>query len=171
VALFRGVVWDNQKGNTLAGQIELDAFRGGLVAILEELFETERNYILDDGEHFTATLAEIDATLASRQIAPGVSTLAAQVAHVEFLIDAIVNHFGSSVDWSLAWKVTAVTEAEWAELTAKLQQRYAEMKAFASTNANWDEMMIGGAFALVAHVGYHLGQIRQMLGILKALPA
>ncbi len=154
----------------MAGQIDLDAFRGGLVAIIEELFETERNYILDDGEHFTATLAEIDAELASREIAPGISTLAAQVSHVEFLIDAIVNHFGGSVDWSTAWKVTSVTTEEWKDLTSRLRQRYDEMKAFAQTNTTWNEMYIGGAFALVAHLGYHLGQIRQMLGILTALP-
>jgi hypothetical protein len=152
----------------MAGTIELADFRSGLTTILEELFETDRNYILDDDEYFWATLSQIDAALASRQIAPGISTLAAQVSHVEFLIDAIVNHFGGSVDWSAAWKVTTVSDQEWAELIERLRTRYAEMTSFANSNERWDAMMIGGAFALVAHIGYHLGQIRAMLGILKA---
>lgn len=152
----------------MTGTIELADFRSGLTTILEELFETDRNYILDDNENFWATLNEFDAELASKAIAPGISTLAAQVAHVEFLIDAIVNHFGGTVDWSAAWKVATVSDEEWANLIERLRMRYAEMTAFANSNECWDAMMIGGAFALVAHIAYHLGQIRALVGVLKA---
>ncbi len=152
----------------MAGTIEMDAFRSGLQTIFEELFETEREYLLDKGEHFWATLDSIDADLASRQAAPGVSTIAAQVTHVEFLIDGLVNHFGEQLDWGAAWQVNSVTADEWQALIAKLKDRYTEMRAFAAANEHWDAMMIGGAFALVAHIAYHLGQIREKAGILRA---
>lgn len=153
----------------MAHSIELEAFRGGLMTVLEELFETDRQYILDQNENMWATLAHIDAGTASETFASGMATIAAQVSHIEFLIDAILNHFGEHVDWSAAWNVGAVTDDEWADLTQRLRARYEELKAFASGNTNWDQMMIGGAFALVAHIAYHLGQIREALGVIWAI--
>jgi hypothetical protein len=97
-----------------------------------------------------------------------VASLAAQVTHVEFLIDGLVNHFGESLDWTAAWNVTSISESDWADLNARLLQRYDEILAFARSNERWDAMMIGGSFALVAHLAYHLGQIRALLGVLTA---
>lgn len=149
--------------------IELDAFRGGLVTILEELFETDRRYILDQNENLWATLAHIDADTASETFAHGLATIAGQVSHIDFLIDAVLNHFGEDLDWEAAWNVGAVTDEEWADLVRRLRARYDELKAYASTHADWDQMMIGGAFALVAHIAYHLGQIREALGVIRAV--
>ena len=60
-----------------------------------------------------------------------------------------------------------MTEAEWADLIARLQAAYQEIRRFASTFEGWDMMYVGGAFALVAHCAFHLGEIRQGLGVLR----
>jgi hypothetical protein len=148
--------------------IDVADFRGGLLVVLDELFETNHGYVLDPNETIFETLASIDAHTASTAPAPGMATLAAQVTHLEFLIDGLVNHFGESLDWGAAWQVSTITADDWAALVSNLHLRYDEVKAFVQANDNWDANMIGGAFALVAHIAYHHGQIREALGTVQS---
>ena len=157
---------------TIAGQIPVDTFRGGLLVVLEELFERVHGYVLDPGTSLFETLATISAAEASRPVSAHGACLAAQVNHVRFYIDLMNQNAQSEepprADWAASWRVGPVTEDEWQELIERLRMAYQQVRQFAQTFEAWDERFVGGAFALVGHCAYHLGGIRQGLGVLRS---
>ena len=60
-----------------------------------------------------------------------------------------------------------MTDAEWQDLINRLRTSYGELQELARSFNQWDENTIGGAFAMVGHCAYHLGEIRQGLGVLR----
>jgi hypothetical protein len=154
-------------------EIPTAVFVSSLVTILDELFSSEDaqdNYVLDKGTSMFSTLATIDAATASKQYSPRCSNLAAQVNHTRFYLDTVMDGMRNGwqqVDWDASWQIGDVTAAEWQELIARLQSTYTELRTFAASNTSWSPPMVGGAFAIVAHNAYHLGEIRQALAILQ----
>ncbi len=149
-------------------------FRQGLTSILRELFEEVNGYALDRGTSFFETLATVSAAEASKPVAPGIATIAAQVNHTRFYIDSLLEFLRSGppaeqVDWAGSWQIEAVSEAEWEELITGLRRAYEELLIVATNFDSWDPQSIGGAFALVAHSAYHLGEVRQGLGVLRSV--
>jgi hypothetical protein len=71
------------------------------------------------------------------------------------------------VDWAAAWQTGAVTEDEWSALVVALRAEYEQQLAYVRIIEEWDEAMIADAFALLGHCAYHLGEIRQGLGLLR----
>lgn len=152
-------------------QMPIETFRGGLLVVLEEIFEQGHGYLLDPGTSLFETLATISAEEASRPISARSASLAAQVNHVRFSIDVTQASARSGeyqkVDWASSWRVGPVSESEWQDLVARLRAAYEGVRAFAQAFEGWDERFVGGAFALVGHCAYHLGEIRQGLGVLR----
>ena len=157
----------------MSGTIAVGDFRGGLLTVLEELFEQVHGYLLDPGISLFETLATISAEEASRPISAQSANLAAQVNHVRFYLNALLTGpppEGHSVDWSSSWRMGAVTDEEWQDLIARLRATYGQLRGFATTFDGWDARFVGGAFAMVGHCAYHLGEIRQGLGVLRGAP-
>jgi hypothetical protein len=156
----------------VSAQIPVETFRGGLLMVLDELFENVHSYVLDPGTSLFETLATISAEEASRPVSPQSANLAAQVNHVRFYMDSLMAGLasgwtGERPDWPSSWQVGEVTEEEWADLVARLRATYEQILHFARTSEAWDINFVGGAFALVAHCAYHLGEIRQGLGVVR----
>jgi hypothetical protein len=157
-------------------QIPVETFRGGLLMVLDELFEQVHGFVLDPGTSLFETLATINAAEASRPISPQSANLAAQVNHVRVYMESLLTGLASGgaerPDWPSSWQVGEVTDEEWSDLVARLQATYAQIREFAATFGGWNTIFVGGAFALVAHCAYHLGEIRQGLGAVRhAAPA
>ena len=69
----------------------------------------------------------------------------------------------ATADWSLAWKLETVTDAEWQQLVADLDREATAFQQSAGDSREWSEIMLTGCFGAAAHVAYHLGAVRQML--------
>lgn len=155
----------------MAGQIPVETFRGGLLVVLEEIFEQVHGYLLDPETSFFETLASVSAEEASRPVSAQSASLAAQVNHVRFYVDVMQASAASgedqTADWTSSWQIGPVSEAEWHDLVDRLRASYRQLRDFARTFEAWDERFVGGAFALVGHCAYHLGEIRQGLGVLR----
>lgn len=155
----------------MAGTIPLEAYREGLLTILEEVFETSHGYLLDPATSLFETLASVSAEEASRPVHANGATLAAQVNHLRFYIDVMTEGARTGeqrpADWASSWRVKAVTADEWRDLIERLRAAYGQVRAFAGSFEDWDTRFVGGAFALVGHCAYHLGEIRQGLGVLR----
>ena len=155
----------------MANQISVEAFRAGLLIVLDETFERVHGIFLDPNTSLFETLATISAAEASQPVGGGCATLAAQVNHTRFYLDTIMQlgrgELTGKADWASSWQVGAVSEAEWQDLIERLRGAYEETKAFARAFDQWDEDFIGGAFGIVAHCAYHLGEIRQALCFIK----
>lgn len=155
----------------MSSHIELADFRQACLTMLEEIFEKVHRYTLDPNTSLFETLANVSAKEASRPISANCACIAAQVNHIRFYIDALSEFARTGVpkltDWPASWRVGPVTEEEWQSLISGLRSSYADVQTFVNTQEAWPPEVIGGAFALVAHCAYHLGEIRQGLGVLR----
>jgi hypothetical protein len=155
------------KGTHVAEPIPAEALRNSLLLLLEEIMEQVHNFVLDEGTSMFETLAEVTAEEASRPLSERNASLAAQVNHVRFYIDALLEQ-QQNADWDGSWRVGPVNDAEWQELIERLRASSGKAKHFMQTFEQWDERYIGGAIALIAHSAYHHGEILTSLGILRS---
>lgn len=71
-------------------------------------------------------------------------------------------------DWDGSWRVGAVDDEEWQALVARLRESVQRARAFVDTFEEWDERYLGGAIGIIVHTAYHLGEIRQGIGVLRS---
>ena len=72
------------------------------------------------------------------------------------------------VDWASSWQVGAVTTEEWEALKVQLHDSYTRVRAIMEGFDSWDDdRRIGGALGTIVHTAHHLGEIRQMLCVLR----
>jgi hypothetical protein len=148
--------------------IDLASFRSSYLTLLEEIFESVHGFLLDPAESMFETLETISANEASQTVAPNLAPIVAQVNHVVFLIDAQLNgNVGDSLDWAGSWRVESVSDDEWQNLIELLHRRYHDIRSFVTSFDDWDASIVGGALALITHCAYHLGQIREAMGVIR----
>jgi hypothetical protein len=153
------------------GTIALADFRTALLEVLDEAFENVHGSFLDKGDSLFETLAGISATEASQSLGPRSGNIAAKVNHIRFYLDAIAANAAAGeyirVDWDSSWAIGEVDAVEWEDLIERLRASYQQIKDFASSAETWNAQFIEGAFGIVAHTAYHLGEIRQALAAIK----
>lgn len=151
--------------------IALADFRAALLTTLDEAFANVHGYFLGKGDSIFETLAGVSAQQASQSLGPRSGNIAAKVNHIRFYLDAVAANAAAGdfipVDWESSWAVGDVTGVEWQDLVDRLRATYEGLKDFIATNELWNEQMVGGAFGIVAHTGYHLGEIRQALAAIE----
>jgi hypothetical protein len=149
--------------------IPVETFRAALLTVLNEAFDPADGptYFLDKGDSFFETLSGISAAQASQSLGPRSANLAAKVNHTRFYLDAVIANAEAGdyvpVDWDSSWAIGDVTDAEWQDLVDRLRATSDRFRQMAATNDLWNEQIVGGAFGVVAHTAYHLGEIRQAL--------
>ncbi len=158
--------------------VTIDAadFRQGLLAIWDEIFDAKGEngpmWILDKGTSMFETLAGISAEDASVPVSAQSANLAAQVNHTAYYIqqlrEGLATNWSNNADWEGSWNVDAIDEAQWQGLIETLRGEYDWLKQTAQVNTDWSAAMIGGTFAMVAHADYHLGEIRQGMGVIQS---
>ncbi|HWK80892.1 MAG TPA: DinB family protein [Thermomicrobiales bacterium] len=158
---------------TATPAIPVEEFRAALLTMLDEAFSgatAPSTFFTDKGTSLFETLDGIDAATASRRFSERASNIAAQVNHIRFYLDVLMEGLRSGwkpADWPGSWEVDAVSDAEWQELVDRLKASYAEVRTFAETNPAWNGDYVGGGIAIVAHTAYHLGEIRSSLAALQ----
>jgi len=152
--------------------IPVEEFRTALLTMLDEAFSgsaSPQTFFTDKGTSLFETLDGIDAATASRVFSDRATNIAAQVNHIRFYLDVLMEGLQTGwkpADWPGSWQVGEVSEAEWQELVDRLKASYAQVRAFAVTNGTWNSDYLGGGIAIVAHTAYHLGEIRVSLAAL-----
>lgn len=151
-------------------------FRTELLAILEETFEKVSGMYLDRNTSLFETLETISAEEASRPVSERSKSIAAQVKHTSFYLQVLLRYFKheevGKVDWSAAWQQPPVSDSEWQTLKNELLHSYQVLRTTISECEDWDdEERMGTSLAMLVHSAYHLGEIRQALGIIQARPA
>ena len=156
----------------MSGQISVDVFKQALRQLLDETFDSVHGIYLDKGTALFETLATVSAEEASRRIAPTCACIPAQVEHTAFYLELLVRVASGEevprIDWQATWQRTGVTPEEWAALQARLRAAQQGVFALMDRTPAWNDVrVIGGAIGMVAHTAYHLGEIRQGLGVLR----
>jgi hypothetical protein len=112
------------------------------------------------------TIGGLSAAAASREGGPGRTTIAGHVHHLTSSVALSTRGLlgeTTSRDRTRSWTVSAVDDAEWAALRARLREEYERLFVAVETHARWDEDALGVAIGALAHTAYHLGAIRQRL--------
>lgn len=123
-------------------------------------------WFLDDAG-LLATARGMPAEQASRRVTEAGATIAGHVEHVRWFLsktNAFARGERPRIEWSESWSVEEVDEPEWQELVNELEREFETLHAHLGEGAldEDDEMQVKSLLATLAHVGYHVGAIRQM---------
>jgi hypothetical protein len=125
-------------------------------------------YMLNKGDPgLLQSLDKLEAAAASRVHGAGAS-IAAHVDHLRYGL-SLLNRWAAGekdpwteADWTASWRKTSVTESEWQRLRASLREEARRWSDALGTARDVDEIELNGVLGSIAHLGYHLGAIRQM---------
>lgn len=139
--------------------------------LFEEAFEgmpAGQNYtwFVQGREAIFDAFEQTSAEKASKQIGEA-STIAAHMYHIKFILElANAEAQGTEVegDWEGSWKKQTVTEEEWGVLHIEVRRLYRSLlEAMENPPAVEERGAMNGFLALLPHVAYHLGAVRQLM--------
>ena len=150
--------------------------RKSVHTLLEELFvrpNPSGSWILNRYDSALLDLFdEINAEQASARPIPGRSSVAGHANHLRFSLELLnrwakgENPYGDA-DWAGSWRIQSVTEAEWQQLRDALRDEARAWMEAVQVPRQWDEVSLTGTIASAAHAAYHVGAIRQLLGLVE----
>jgi hypothetical protein len=125
-------------------------------------------FILNSGDAgLLRSLDALSATDASHSANEG-ATIAAHAQHLRCGL-SLMNRWASAggnpfadAKWDEAWKVSAVNEAQWAEIRAGLRDEAHRWRATLGAPRELTPVELSGMVASIAHLAYHMGAIRQI---------
>ncbi len=128
----------------------------------------------EKGSGLLGTLEGISAAEASSPFREGDrATAAMHVGHIRFALDLAnralrgENAHESAV-WKDSWRYETVGDEEWKGLLVGLRAEYEGIREAIAQGLPWaDDMNMTGLFGQLAHGAWHLGAIRQGLGLVR----
>ncbi len=112
------------------------------------------------------SLDKLSATAASKLTANG-SSIAAHVDHLRYGL-SLMNRWAAGenpfddADWSVSWRKTRVTAAEWKKLRDDLSAESRRWLAALREPREITEPDLNSVIGSIAHLAYHVGAIRQI---------
>jgi len=159
----------------MSAQVPVERLKKTLLLFIDETFSNVQGMYLDKGSTLYETLDGVTAAEASRAAGPQSATIAAQVEHIRFYLDVLdeiikTKNYETKYNWREIWEtVREVTPEQWEDLKRRLHESHDRVLATINSFENWDgEYEIGGAISVIVHTAYHLGGIRQALGVIRA---
>jgi hypothetical protein len=127
-----------------------------------------------EGSGLLGTLERLGAAEASRPLGPAdEASAAAHAGHMLFSLN-LANRALRGEDvhatavWRDSWKHVKVDQAGWESLLAELRAEYDSLCAAIQAGLPWkDDMALTGIFGQLAHGAWHLGALRQGLGLVR----
>jgi hypothetical protein len=114
------------------------------------------------------SLARLSAADASRLSPEGGASIAAHVDHVCYGFDVLNRWLGGEedafekADYATSWTRTVVTDEEWTSLRQRLEndvRRWLDVLHLVDAD---EQIQVTGSIAIITHLGYHFGAIRQI---------
>lgn len=128
----------------------------------------------EEGSGLVGTLSRLTAAEASKPLPPhGSVTAATHAGHVRFALNLANRalrgeNAHATANWKDSWKYRSVDEGAWKELLEGLRAEHAALKDAVTRGLCWnDPMNLNGVFGQLAHGAWHLGALRQALGLVK----
>jgi hypothetical protein len=143
-----------------------------LAALFAELTEGAHApggaFILNSGDGgLLSALDGLSAADASQSVTGG-ATVAAHAQHVRYGL-SLMNRWAreggnpfADATWDAAWKISAVSDGEWADIRAGLRLETGLWKDALGKPRDASGVELRGLIGSVAHTAYHLGAIRQI---------
>ena len=123
-------------------------------------------YVLNRGDAgLLRSLDNLTAKDASEGVAGG-ATIAAHVDHLRYGL-SLMNRWSAGenpfadADWTVSWRISEVTDAEWRDLRARVAAEAHRWHAAMASPRDVGPQELAGVIGSIAHLAYHLGAIRQ----------
>lgn len=157
----------------MSDTVDRNAFTNTYLYLLDEIVgdppkDAPGNAVLDTDTGWLHTLLQVDHTRASKTIAQGGTTIAAQASHAAYyveLLERLAAEEEVEADWPRSFVPSVVDEARWEETRARLLAALARFRAMVLAVDAWDEDRTRGALGVLVHTAYHLGAVRQMIRV------
>jgi hypothetical protein len=125
-------------------------------------------FILNSGDAgLLRSLDKLSAADASSSVHGG-ATIAAHAQHVRYGL-SLMNRWASEggnpfadAKWDEAWKTSRVDDSEWSEIRGGLRDEAQRWLGVLGTGRDVSNVELSGMIGSIAHLGYHLGAIRQI---------
>ena len=145
-----------------------EALRQLFSELTEGVAEGGGAYILNSGDvGLLRSLDKLSASDAS-QASEGGATIAAHTQHVRYGL-SLMNRWATeggnpfaNAKWDEAWKLSAVTEAQWEEIRRGLRDESQRWLGALESPRDTNAPELNGMIASIAHLAYHMGAIRQI---------
>ena len=114
------------------------------------------------------SLDRISAADASRLSPEGGASIAAHVDHVRYGFEVLNRWVAGQedafekADYSQSWNRTTVSDAEWADVRARLEREVRQWDGVLHAVDADQPLHVTGSIAIITHLAYHLGAIRQI---------
>ncbi len=144
-----------------------------LTTLFSELIEGAKapaggNFVLNSGDAgLLASLDKLSAADASNSVHGG-ATIAAHAQHVRYGLE-LMNRWAikggnpfADAKWDEAWKTSAVTDAQWAEIRAGLADEARRWLEVLGAPRDVSTVELSGMIGETVHIAYHLGAMRQI---------
>ena len=126
-------------------------------------------YMLNAGDvGLLRSLDTLSAEAASATPPSGGASIAAHVDHLRYGL-SLMNRWANgdpdpfaTADWATSWTRNRVTSQEWATLRKTLADETQKWLTALRTPREYGQLELNGVIGSVAHLGYHLGAIRQI---------
>jgi DinB family protein len=126
-------------------------------------------YMLNAGDvGLLRSLDTLSAAAASATPPSGGASIAAHVDHLRYGL-SLMNRWAAgdpnpfaTADWTTSWTRTRVSDQEWAALRKALADETHTWAAALRTPREYKQIELNGIIGSIAHLGYHLGAIRQI---------
>ena len=125
-------------------------------------------FVLNSGDiGLLRSLDRLSAADASRAVNGG-ATIAAHAQHVRYGL-SLMNRWAAEggnpfadAKWDEAWKISGVDDAAWQEIRQGLRDETERWTQALSSPREVTDIELTGMIGSIAHLGYHLGAIRQI---------
>lgn len=126
------------------------------------------SYMLNLGDPgLLASLDRVSASAASSTHAGGAS-IAAHTDHIRYGVSLLNQWLAGAeapwigADWTASWKKNVVSKDEWRALREELRRELTTWIDAMRTPRELNERELGWLMGSIAHLGYHVGAIRQI---------
>jgi len=148
---------------------------GSVRTLLHELLygpAPDAVWVLDPGDTGLAgSLAALSAEQASARPIPTRASAAALANHICYHLELLNRAIGgenafATADWPGSWRSQVVSDEQWQALLSAIRGQADRWLAALEVDREWDNISLTGTLASVAHIAYHLGALRQVMGLL-----
>lgn len=125
----------------------------------------------EPGNGIFRTIQSVSAHEASQSIVHNSTNIAAHTEHIRWSLENALSFLQSNKpagNWKESWRIKTVTEDEWTRIQANLKTVYDKIVSNLLNRDSFpDPMLLTGLLAMLPHMAYHLGAIRQIIAALK----
>ena len=126
------------------------------------------NFVLNSGDAgLLSSLDKLSAADASRSVHSG-ATIGAHAQHVRYGLE-LMNDWAArggnpfaNAKWDEAWKISAVNDAQWAEIRGGLAHEARRWLEVIGSPRDVSPVELSGMIGETVHIAYHLGAMRQI---------